>query len=190
MIQSEFIDDKVNKSTMTSSLTDSTHHDDASVFAASLMEQVNKEDIASMVYIQRDMLSRFEKTNEMLINFNILSSGRYEATLRDFQKHTQLLSEMKKDLDTVFKRIRVLKQRLEKTYPEAFSACSSVYNLISDEDEEDDSSDDSLVPIESIQRPGQTPAKSGGIPISQSPLPPLVTVTNTGSPTTPEDEET
>ncbi|KAK0070383.1 kxDL motif-containing protein 1 [Biomphalaria pfeifferi] len=122
------------------SLTESMVHDDASMLASSLIEQVNTEDIASMVYIQRDMLARFEKTNEMLINFNMLSLSRYEATLKQFHKHTGLLSDMKKDLDTVFKRIRLLKQRLEKTYPEAFSACSSVYNIVS-EDEGDDTDD-------------------------------------------------
>ncbi|KAH9505092.1 KxDL motif-containing protein 1 [Bulinus truncatus] len=125
-----------------SNLTDSVDLDDAAVFASSLIEQVNTEDIASMVYIQRDMLARFEKTNEMLINFNMLSLSRYEATLKHFHKHTVLLSDMKKDLDTVFKRIRLLKQRLEKMYPEAFSACSTEYNVVSDEDEQDSDDDE------------------------------------------------
>ncbi|XP_059163221.1 kxDL motif-containing protein 1-like [Physella acuta] len=164
--------------------------DEATVFASSLMEQVNREDITSMVFIQRDMLSRFEKTNEMLINFNILSSGRYEATLKDFHKHTQLLSEMKKDLDTVFKRIRLLKQRLEKTYPEAFSACSSVFNLISDEEEDevDDSSDDYLIPIESARQSLMSKDASSPESRHHSQDPPLVTITNAGSPTSPEKE--
>lgn len=51
-------------------------------------------------------LSRYEKTNEMLINFNLLSSSRYEVTVKEFQNHTQLLSDMKRDLDSIFKRIR------------------------------------------------------------------------------------
>jgi hypothetical protein len=57
----------------------------------------------------------------MLINFNQLSFQRYEASVQDFQKHTQLLFDMKKDLDSIFKRIRSLKQRLSKTYPDAFA---------------------------------------------------------------------
>lgn len=91
-----------------------------------------------MVYIQRDMLGRFEKTNEMLINFNMLSSGRYEATLKEFQKHTQLLFDMKKDLDSIFRRIRVVKSRLEKSYPDAFAACSHTYTVASDDEEEEE----------------------------------------------------
>ena len=51
-------------------------------------------------------LMRFEKTNEMLLNFNGLSMARFETTQQEFRKHTQLLSEMKTDLDNVFKRIR------------------------------------------------------------------------------------
>lgn len=51
-------------------------------------------------------LSRFEKTNEMLINFNMLSSSRFETTSQEFKRHTMLLYDMKKDLDVVFRRIR------------------------------------------------------------------------------------
>ena len=56
--------------------------------------------------IQFCRLMRFEKTNEMLLNFNILSKARFETTQHEFKKHTQLLAEMKMDLDQVFKRIR------------------------------------------------------------------------------------
>jgi len=117
---------------------------DATTFAKALIQQVNKEDINSMVHIQKDMLSRFEKTNEMLINFNILSTGRFDITFKEFQKHTNLVFEMKKDLDAVFKRIRILKQRLGKTYPEAFAACSSIYAVTS---EEDDSEEECVVQV-------------------------------------------
>lgn len=110
---------------------------DAVVFASTLVGQVNREDVSSMVQVQRDMLSRYEKTNEMLINFNLLSASRYEASVKDFQIHTQLLADMRQDLDSIFKRIRVLKQRLSKSYPEAFVACSSVIMMEDDDDFED-----------------------------------------------------
>ncbi|XP_069138562.1 kxDL motif-containing protein 1-like [Argopecten irradians] len=105
-------------------------------FTEALMGQIKGTDVAAMVELQRDMLSRYEKTNEMLINFNILSSTRFDATSQAFRAHTLLLYEMKKDLDAVFRRIRILKQRLGKLYPEAFSACSDVYNVLEDEEEE------------------------------------------------------
>lgn len=56
-------------------------------------------------------LSRYEKTNEMLINFNMLSSARCEATTQEFRQHTIVLGQMKADLDIVFRRIRYNVQR-------------------------------------------------------------------------------
>ena len=51
-------------------------------------------------------MTRFEKTNEMLLNFNRLSDARYELTQTDFKKHIHLLHDMRKDLDNIFRRIR------------------------------------------------------------------------------------
>lgn len=56
----------------------------------------------------------------MLLNFNALSLARYETTANEFQKHTVLLTGMKRDLDAVFQRIRALKTRLSKQHPAAF----------------------------------------------------------------------
>lgn len=66
-------------------------------------------------------LQRFEKTNEMLTNCNALSVNRLKSAGSEFKKHTQLLLEMKKDLDSIFKRIRVMKTKLASQYPQAFS---------------------------------------------------------------------
>lgn len=65
-------------------------------------------------------LQRFEKTNEMLTNCNALSASRLKTVGPEFKKHTQLLLEMKKDLDYIFKKIRVIKTKLSSQYPEAF----------------------------------------------------------------------
>lgn len=51
-------------------------------------------------------LDRFEKTNEMLINFNGLSNVRLQQMNERFLLHTRTLVEMKKDLDSIFRRIR------------------------------------------------------------------------------------
>lgn len=51
-------------------------------------------------------LDRFEKTNEMLINFNGLSNVRLLQMNEHFLLHTRTLVEMKKDLDSIFRRIR------------------------------------------------------------------------------------
>ncbi|XP_014672804.1 PREDICTED: kxDL motif-containing protein 1-like [Priapulus caudatus] len=72
----------------------------------------------------------------MLVNCNALAAARVDYAHLEFRRHTQLLVEMKKDLDIVFRRIRKLKVNLGKRYPEAFAACSPVG---SPDDEEDPS---------------------------------------------------
>lgn len=91
-------------------------------------------------------LDRFEKTNEMLINFNGLSNVRLQQMNERFLLHTRTLVDMKKDLDSIFRRIRsvtihliqtptcttliidlscifrTLKGKIAKQYPEAFSS--------------------------------------------------------------------
>jgi hypothetical protein len=48
-------------------------------------------------------VTRFEKTNEMLLNFNALSATRYENAAVDYRRHTALLLDMKRELDSVFR---------------------------------------------------------------------------------------
>lgn len=66
-------------------------------------------------------LQRFEKTNEMLTNCNQLSVTRLKTAGADFKKHTALLIEMKKDLDYIFKKIKLLKTKLSQQYPQAYN---------------------------------------------------------------------
>lgn len=113
----------------------------------------NKQDSFILIFIEicclvaSNRLDRFEKTNEMLINFNGLSNVRLQQMNERFLQHTRTLVEMKKDLDSVFRRIRwvttpcvkrthththmvsssicfnrTLKGKIAKQYPEAFSS--------------------------------------------------------------------
>lgn len=56
----------------------------------------------------------------MLSNCNTLSSTRLERASKDFRNHINYLTELKKDLEVVFKRIRIIKSKLSKQNPEAF----------------------------------------------------------------------
>ncbi|XP_014742646.1 PREDICTED: kxDL motif-containing protein 1 [Sturnus vulgaris] len=91
------------------------------VFCGRVLGMVNAEDVNAIILAQKNMLDRFEKTNEMLLNFNNLSSVRMQQMNERFLHHTRTLVEMKKDLDSIFRRIRTLKGKLAKQYPEAFS---------------------------------------------------------------------
>ncbi|KYO40344.1 kxDL motif-containing protein 1 [Alligator mississippiensis] len=91
------------------------------VFCSRVLSMVNAEDVNAIILAQKNMLDRFEKTNEMLLNFNNLSNVRMQQMNERFLHHTRTLVEMKKDLDSIFRRIRTLKGKLAKQYPEAFS---------------------------------------------------------------------
>lgn len=91
------------------------------VFCNRMLSMVNSEDVNAIIQAQRHMLDRFEKTNEMLINFNGLSNVRLQQMNERFLLHTRTLVDMKRDLDSIFRRIRTLKGKIAKQYPEAFS---------------------------------------------------------------------
>lgn len=55
----------------------------------------------------------------MLLNCNALSNGRLKSANEDFKKHIRLISDMKKDLDYIFKKIRNIKSRIGIQYPQA-----------------------------------------------------------------------
>lgn len=108
-------------------------------FVRGMTSEVNAADVSRMMTLQQHMMSRFEKTNEMLLNFNRLSDARYEQTETDFRKHIHLLHDMRKDLDNIFRRIRVLKHRLGAQYPQAFKACEQVHRVPDEDITEEDS---------------------------------------------------
>uniref|UniRef100_A0A3P8V4M1 KxDL motif-containing protein 1 n=1 Tax=Cynoglossus semilaevis TaxID=244447 RepID=A0A3P8V4M1_CYNSE len=105
------------------------------VFCSRMLSMVNSEDVNAIIQAQRHMLDRFEKTNEMLINFNGLSNVRLQQMNERFLLHTRTLVEMKKDLDSIFRRIRTLKGKVSKQYPEAFS---NIHESPISEDDDDD----------------------------------------------------
>merc|ERR1712226_1732959 len=106
------------------------------------------------------MMARFEKTNEMLLNFNMLSAGRYDATQNEFKKHTRLLLDMKKDLDSIFKRVRVLKAKLSKQHPQAFKSVSNVFDEEEEEEEEEEGEEGASGTDSQTRAPAASPSTS------------------------------
>jgi ribosome maturation protein Sdo1 len=82
------------------------------VFVQGMAGVVNQQDVEAMIRAQKKMLQRFEKTNEMLSNCNVLSATRLERAMRDFKAHTAYIQSVKADLDSVLKRISVIKSKL------------------------------------------------------------------------------
>ncbi|KAJ8673346.1 hypothetical protein QAD02_004608 [Eretmocerus hayati] len=91
------------------------------VFVQGLAGIVDQQDVESMIRAQKQMLQRFEKTNEMLTNCNQLSINRLKSAGSEFKKHTALLVEMKKDLDYIFKKVKILRTKLNQQHPQAYS---------------------------------------------------------------------
>ena len=99
---------------------------------------VSQDDVARMVRAQKEMLQRFEKTNEMLSNVNSLSAVRLDRANKDFRKHTQNMLEMKRDLGTIFKRLKTIKQKMNRQMPEAHEAVLGAKDVVKEEDDEYD----------------------------------------------------
>lgn len=72
----------------------------------------------------------------MLTNCIALSANRLKTVGPEFKKHTQLLLDMKKDLDYIFKKIRAIKTKLSAQYPEAFA--EALRSSLAEECQEDD----------------------------------------------------
>ena len=56
----------------------------------------------------------------MLSNCNSLSASRLERASKDFRQHVTNLNEMKKDLESIFKRIKSLKSKVSHSHPDSF----------------------------------------------------------------------
>lgn len=72
----------------------------------------------------------------MLINVNALSQNRLKNIQEENKKHCKLLIDMKRDLEYIFKKIRVIKGKLETKHPEAFEQAKRQIPIQIEEDEE------------------------------------------------------
>ncbi|CAG4983149.1 unnamed protein product [Parnassius apollo] len=119
------------------------------VFVQGLAGMVDQTDVKTIIRAQKVMLQRFEKTTEMLTNCNQLSASRLRAASAEFKKHTQLLLDMRKDLEFIFKKIRAMKTKLAQQYPEAYkvAVAASITNKkpIEEDDDEDFGSSETRV---------------------------------------------
>ncbi|XP_007533268.1 kxDL motif-containing protein 1 isoform X2 [Erinaceus europaeus] len=104
-------------------------------FCSHMLSMVNEEDVNAIILAQKNMLDRFEKTNQMLLNFNGLAGARLQHMAERLGQHTRALLDMKRDLDSVFRRIRTLKSKLSRQHPEAFSYIPEA-SFLEEEDED------------------------------------------------------
>lgn len=94
------------------------------LFCQKMSAMINRDDVQSLLDKQADTLTKFEKTNAKFSRLNDLSATRYSYLQQQLRSHTKMLVDMKKDLDSVFRRIRNLKTKLAKQYGPEFHATS------------------------------------------------------------------
>ncbi|KAH8369806.1 hypothetical protein KR093_000998, partial [Drosophila rubida] len=109
----------------------------AEAFIQGLAGMVNQSDVETMIRAQKQMLQRFEKTNEMLLNCNALSQSRLKSASEDFKRHVKLLTEMKKDLDYIFRKVRIIKQKLQQQYPAIYAEVQPQRSSLAEEAEDE-----------------------------------------------------
>ncbi|XP_056662565.1 kxDL motif-containing protein 1-like [Monodelphis domestica] len=79
---------------------------------------------------------QFEKTNEMVLNFNKLSNIYMQHMSEHFTHQSKTMMEMRKDLDSIYFRLQTLKIKLSKEYQNAFNHIHE--SPIPEEEEDDD----------------------------------------------------
>ncbi len=83
----------------------------------SLMEQ---ENVISIRQEQMKMMKDLELANWKLASLNEISETTFNNCAADFKQYTKMLHDMKKQLDSIFRRIRILKLKAATSYPEAY----------------------------------------------------------------------
>ena len=56
----------------------------------------------------------------MLVNCNALSQIHLQKATIEFKKHVQLLNEVKKDLENIFKRVKIMKAKTAAQFPQHY----------------------------------------------------------------------
>ncbi|KAJ3110125.1 KxDL motif-containing protein 1 [Phlyctochytrium bullatum] len=98
-----------------------------------MSEMINKDNMNAILEKQEEILASLRRSNRSLDAFNSFSASRYEENVANIESYTNMLKEMKSDLEVVFKRIRSIKSRLASAHPAIYSSV-----VVNDEDEEDD----------------------------------------------------
>lgn len=82
---------------------------------------MNKDHVTNIINLQEKAIDRLESTNKSLISCNTLAQGRLASTAKLFKKTSKQMSEAKKDLDFIYKKIQDLKNRIKTERPDLFS---------------------------------------------------------------------
>ena len=104
-------------------------------FTSRLTNIMSHENVTAIRQDQAKMLHTMELANWKLSSLNDISESTFQSCSADFKHVSKRLVDMKKQLDSVFRRIRHLKAHIAATYPEAYTAAQEKCKMESDLDE-------------------------------------------------------
>ena len=91
------------------------------VFLEKLTDLMHHDNVVSIRQEQSQMMRHLEVANWKLASLNEISETTFNKCATDFRHHTKMLQDMKKQLDSIFRRIRNLKLKVATMYPEAYA---------------------------------------------------------------------
>ena len=98
---------------------------------------LNERSLSAVLHDQREMLGKLEKANETLETCNSLSAQRLDTYVPEFKQHVKLLGDTKKDLDSVYRRLRLIQAKVSKLYPKEYTETKNKAEM-TEEPEEDE----------------------------------------------------
>ncbi|KAK4469390.1 hypothetical protein MN116_006946 [Schistosoma mekongi] len=96
-------------------------------FDISIENMISSSDAVKIITFQEAMLTKLEKTNEMLRTVSELSNGRYRILFTELTAHTKTIMSLKREMDDIFKRIRSVKKLLYSNFPEDMERLSQQF---------------------------------------------------------------
>lgn len=103
-----------------------------------LANLMHHENIIAIRQDQAQMMQALELANWKLASLNDISESTFQNCAAEFRQTSKLLIDMKKQLDSIFRRIRHLKAKVAATYPEAYALAEANYRKDNDLDDLDD----------------------------------------------------
>ena len=91
------------------------------LFMDRFTDLIHHENVQDIREKQCQMLDTLELSNSKLSSLNDISERTYEQSVVEFRHSIKMLQDMKKQLDSIFRRIRILKGRVAAGYPQAYA---------------------------------------------------------------------
>lgn len=88
---------------------------------ARIPQLINKGDVDTMINLQASAIDRLETTNNGLESCTILAQNKLSTTTKLFKKTAKQMSEAKKDLDVIYKKLTELKAKIRADKPHLFN---------------------------------------------------------------------